>query len=62
MRRIAVGGFQPDTNTVASTRAGATDFELHDAWPGLTRGPDLFQAVTEFIDAARAEKLLGQLI
>ena len=61
MRRIAVGGFQAGTYTVASTRAGVTDFELHDAWSGLTRGPDLFQAVAEFIDAARAEKLPGQL-
>ncbi len=45
MARIAVGGFQHETNTFASTSADFHDFELHDAWPGLTRGPDLFDAV-----------------
>lgn len=45
MARIAVGGFQHETNTFASTNADFHDFELHDAWPGLTRGPELFDAV-----------------
>ncbi len=45
MARIAVGGFQHETNTFASTSASFADFELHDAWPGLTRGPALFDAV-----------------
>lgn len=45
MARIAVGGFQHETNTFASTNADFRDFELHDAWPGLTRGPELFDAV-----------------
>ena len=45
MVRIAVGGFQHETNTFASTNATFADFELHDAWPGLTRGPALFDAV-----------------
>ena len=46
MARIAVGGFQHETNTFASTNATFADFELHDAWPGLTRGPALFDAVS----------------
>jgi microcystin degradation protein MlrC len=58
--RIAVGGFQHETNTFASQPATFADFEAPDAWPGLTRGPDLFDAVAGinlpaagFIAAAR---------
>lgn len=42
---IAVGGFQHETNTFAATRATLADFEAPDAWPGLTRGAELFDAV-----------------
>ena len=45
MARIAVGGFLHETNTFASTNATFSDFERHDAWPGLTRGAALFDAV-----------------
>ena len=45
MGRIAIGGFQHETNTFASIGAEFSDFEMHDAWPGLTRGKDLFDAV-----------------
>ncbi len=45
MARLAVGGFQHETNTFASTNADFDDFAFHDAWPGLTRGPELFDAV-----------------
>jgi microcystin degradation protein MlrC len=62
MARIAVGGFQHETNTFASTRATFEDFEKHDGWPGLTRGEALFDAVAGihlplegFIQAARAD-------
>ncbi len=62
MARIAVGGFQHETNTFASTQATFADFEMHDAWPGLTRGPELFDAVAGlnlglagFIGAALAD-------
>lgn len=62
MARIAVGGFQHETNTFASTNATFADFELHDAWPGLVRGPELLDAVAGinlglwgFIEAARAD-------
>lgn len=43
--RIAVGGFQHETNTFAPLKATYADFEAPDAWPGLTRGAPLFDAV-----------------
>jgi microcystin degradation protein MlrC len=43
--RIAVGGFQHETNTFAPQRATFADFEAPDAWPGLTRGAPLLEAV-----------------
>lgn len=59
--KIAVGGFQHETNTFAPLRTGFADFEKHDAWPGLTRGPALFDTfaglnipLTGFTEAARA--------
>jgi len=62
MACIAIGGFQHETNTFASTTAAFADFEMHDAWPGLTRGPAMFDAVSGlnlavegFIEAARAD-------
>lgn len=58
--RIAVGGFQHETNTFAPAPASFADFAAPDAWPGLTRGPALFDAVrginlpaAGFIEAAR---------
>ena len=36
MGQIAIGGFQHETNTFASIGAEFSDFEMHDAWPGLT--------------------------
>lgn len=36
--RIAVAGFQHETNTFAPQRAGYHEFLEADAWPGLTRG------------------------
>ncbi len=43
--RIAVGGFQHETNTFAPQPATLADFLAPDAWPGLTRGADLLDAV-----------------
>jgi microcystin degradation protein MlrC len=61
MARIAVGGFQHETNTFASLPATLADFQAPDAWPGLVRGAELFDAVqginlpaAGFIDEARA--------
>jgi microcystin degradation protein MlrC len=62
MARIAVGGFQHETNTFAPMGATYADFVKHDAWPGLVRGPALFDAVAGinlpvagFIEAARED-------
>ncbi len=43
--RIAVGGFQHETNTFAPLQATFDDFLAPDAWPGLVRGADLLDAV-----------------
>jgi len=45
MARIAIGGFQHETNTFSSTPASLADFEAPDAWPGLTRGGAMLEAV-----------------
>jgi microcystin degradation protein MlrC len=45
MARIAVGGFQHETNTFSPVTATFADFEAPDAWPGLTRGAGMFEAV-----------------
>ena len=45
MARIAVGGFQHETNTFAPVKADFGAFAQADAWPGLTRGASLFDAV-----------------
>jgi len=61
MARIAVGGFQHETNTFSPVKATYADFEAPDAWPGLTRGEALFDAVAGinlpvagFVQEARA--------
>ncbi len=61
MARIAVGGFQHETNTFAPLKATLADFEQADAWPGLTVGAELLSAVkginlpaAGFIDEARS--------
>ena len=45
MARIAIGGFQHETNTFAPSKATFEDFARGGAWPGLTRGRALFEAV-----------------
>lgn len=61
MARIAIGGFQHETNTFAPTKADYEAFARGGGWPGLTSGPALFDAVAGinlsvagFIAAARA--------
>jgi microcystin degradation protein MlrC len=62
MPRIAVGGFQHETNTFAPQRATWDDFARPDAWPGYIRGPELFDAVEGFnIPIAGAVKTLTGL-
>ena len=60
--RIAVGGFQHETNTFAPSRAPFSAFEQADSWPGLQKGAALLTAfkgmnipVAGFIDAAEAK-------
>jgi microcystin degradation protein MlrC len=61
MARIAVGGMQHETNTFSPVPATYADFVAPDAWPGLTRGAGLFEAVrginlpaAGFVEEARA--------
>jgi microcystin degradation protein MlrC len=62
MPRIAVGGFQHETNTFAPQRATWDDFARADAWPGYVRGPELFDAVAGFnIPIAGAVETLRRL-
>ena len=62
MARIAVGGFQHETNTFAPQRATWEDFERADAWPGFVRGAALIDAVEGFnIPIAGAVKTLAGL-
>jgi len=45
MARIAVGGFQHETNTFAPLKATWAMFEEVDGWPGFSRGNDLLPAI-----------------
>jgi microcystin degradation protein MlrC len=61
MARIAIAGFQHETNTFSPVPATWADFMASDAWPGLTVGAPLFDAVAGinlpvagFVDEARA--------
>lgn len=61
MARIAIGGFQHETNTFAPTKADYDAFTRGGGWPGLVSGPALFDAVAGinisvagFVAAARA--------
>jgi microcystin degradation protein MlrC len=45
MARIAIGGFQHETNTFSAVPASFADFEAPDAWPGLTRGGAMLEAL-----------------
>jgi microcystin degradation protein MlrC len=58
--KIAIGSFQHETNTFASSKARFEQFEKGGGWPGLTRGAKIFETVAGmniplagFIDAAR---------
>lgn len=46
MARIAVGGWQHETNTFATIRAGFEAFERADEWPPLCIGDALFDQVS----------------
>jgi microcystin degradation protein MlrC len=62
MARIAVGGFQHETNTFAPLKATWADFQRADAWPPFVRGQQLIDAVEGFnIPIAGAVKALEAL-
>jgi microcystin degradation protein MlrC len=61
--RIAVGGFQHETNTFAPLKATYRDFEQADGWPGLTEGAAILSTfdginlpIAGFLESARAAK------
>jgi len=43
--KIAIGAFQHETNTFASSKARFEDFVKGGGWPGLTRGTKIFETV-----------------
>jgi microcystin degradation protein MlrC len=45
MTRIAIGGFQHETNTFAPSKADYAAFEAGGGWPGVQYGDSLFGAV-----------------
>ncbi|MEM7221697.1 MAG: M81 family metallopeptidase [Pseudomonadota bacterium] len=45
MARVAIGGFQHETNTFAPTPAALEDFARPGPWPGWTHGAAIFEAV-----------------
>lgn len=66
MRRIAVAGFQHETNTFGATKAGFREFVEADAWPGLLEGKAVIAGtaghnlpIAGFIDAARGVPEIG---
>ena len=62
MARIAVGGFQHETNTFAPQQATWEEFVRADAWPPLLRGPEMIPGVEGFnIPIAGAVKRLAEL-
>jgi microcystin degradation protein MlrC len=62
MARIAVGGFQHETNTFAPQQATWDDFLRADAWPPLLHGPELIAGVEGFnVPIAGAVKRLPEL-
>src|SRR5258705_239826 len=62
MARIAVGGFQHETNTFAPQQATWDDFVRADAWPPLLRGPEMIEGVEGFnIPISGAVKRLAEL-
>ena len=67
-KRIAVGGFQHETNTFCAVKAGYDEFTQADAIPGLTRGETLFDTfagmnlpINGYVTAASAHELVPLL-
>jgi microcystin degradation protein MlrC len=67
--RIAIGGFQHETNTFAPLKATYRDFEQADGWPGLTEGAAILSTfeginlpIAGFLEAARAKHEIVPLL
>lgn len=45
MKRIAIGGWQHETNTFAPFDTDHAAFEMADGWPAMVEGPGLIEAV-----------------
>jgi len=43
MTRIAIAGFQHESNTFAPGRAGLAEFEMADSWPEMLTGTDVIE-------------------
>jgi len=43
MPRIAIAGFQHETNSLGTGRAGLAEFEMADSWPRLLAGPEVVE-------------------
>ena len=43
--RIAIGGFQHETNTFAPSKATYLNFERAKGWPGLQRGGEMLETM-----------------
>ena len=62
MIRIAVAGFQHETNTFGATKAGFAEFEEADSWPGMLQGDTVISGtaginlpMAGFVEAAMAD-------
>ena len=42
--RIALAGFQHETNTFSPSHSGLAEFKMADSWPALLQGPDVITA------------------
>jgi microcystin degradation protein MlrC len=67
--RIAIGGFQHETNTFAPLKATYRDFEQADGWPGLTEGAAILGTfdginlpIAGFLEAARTKHEIVPLL
>ena len=45
MARVAIGGFQHETNTFAPSKADYAAFEAGGGWPGVQYGEPIFRAI-----------------
>lgn len=61
--RLAVAGFQHETNTFAAAPAEFAEFEKRDAWPGLLHGGEILETTSGrnipiggFLEAAKSDR------